>query len=100
MESEKVKKAIEICTGAFATLEDAKTDCKYVVESAMDALCGIDETTPKEIRKGIHIEHKDEIRSIKKIAKALATGKLETVAAESNSIAEMVDAFQLNEKPF
>ena len=66
MEKEKSKQAIEICREAYATLEDAKSDCKDVVESAIDALCSIDETTHKKTIKAVREGHKDDIKSIKK----------------------------------
>lgn len=95
MEKEKTIQCIEICREAFATLEDSKRDCKDVVESAIDALCGVEDGLPPKIRKGILIEHKDEIRGIKKIAKALATGKLESVSAESAALTDIVSELGL-----
>jgi hypothetical protein len=97
MDKEKSKQAIEICREAYATLEDAKSDCKDVVESAINALVGIDETTPKKIAKGERNEHKDDIKAIKKIAKALAQGKLFDVCAESSSLSDMVEELKLKD---
>jgi len=91
MEKEKSKQAIEICREAYATLEDAKSDCKDVVESA------IDETTHKKTIKAVREGHKDDIKSIKKIAKALAQGKLHDVSAESASLSDMVEELGLRE---
>jgi hypothetical protein len=100
MEKEKIKQAIEICREAYATLEDAKSDCKDVVESAIDALCGLTEEMGKKTHKEVLANYKDDIKSIKKIAKAMATGKLDDIKAESEALSQMVDECNLVESAF
>jgi len=77
---------------AYIILDNAKADCKTVVDSALEAYL---ELTPDAT--------KEDGKAIIKLAKAFAKGKQRSVAADADKIAEIctklgIECNEMNEK--
>ena len=95
MDDQKLKGCIEICKDAFRELEGAKSDCKAIVDAAIDSFFSIPEDATKELRKEILSTEKEMTKAIKKAAKALLKeeGK-EALVEENDTMSSILDVIR------
>jgi hypothetical protein len=91
MEQLSIEQALNEMAQAYATLENAKEDCKDVVGSALDAYFGEITPTDKEDVRAAKAARKIEAGNMKKLAKAMAKGEKEGVKEEAENMASLIE---------
>ena len=94
MEKLTIEQAINEISRAYAELENAKADCKDVVESALDAYFGepSEGPMPKDEAKKLKASQKTEAKNIKKLAKAMAKGEKDVAREEAENMTELIES--------
>jgi len=93
MEKLTLEDCVNQMSEAYATLDNAKSDCNDVLESALDAYFGdVPSGVSKKERKKILAARKTEIKNIKKLAKAMMKGGKDDLVAETDNMKDLTDA--------
>lgn len=95
MEKLTIEATLNEISQAYATLEVAQEECADVVESALDAYFGEIEVQDKKVVKAIKASRRTKSKNIKKLGKAMATGKRKDIEEEAAILKDLVDAIGL-----
>jgi len=91
MEKLTLEDCVNQMSEAYATLDNAKSDCNDVLESALDAYFGdVPIGVSKKERKEILAARKTEIKNIKKLAKAMMIGSKDEVQEEADNMMDLI----------
>ena len=92
MEQLTLTQAVNEISQALATLENAKEECKDVVEATLDAYYGEIKVTDKKAVKQAKAARKTERKNIVKLAKAMMKGEKDEVRDEAENLQTLIDS--------
>jgi len=92
MEQMTLEATINEIAAAYAALDNAKSDCKDVIDSALDSYFGEINVTSKEEFKKLKASQKTEAKNIKKLAKMMAKGAKDEAKEEAENMTDLIEA--------
>jgi excinuclease UvrABC helicase subunit UvrB len=88
MEQMTLEATINEIAAAYAALDNAKSDCKDVIESALDSYFGSGEMDDKFDKA----RQRTEAKNIKKLAKMMAKGAKNEAKEEAENMTDLIEA--------